>query len=213
MEICIYETNQEYKARMVIDLLEENEIYTFSKNLGLQNLYGDSKLWTGNNLIVGDIKIYVKNEDFDKAKNIIDQIPLLKEKFNTIENDENENNTYFIQRALLSSFLSFFIVPFFFNLEYIIYCFRNNIRTKSILLIVNVLCLALSLILCIGSFEFTKTIWKWNLLFTFAFSIGKFIELHNNKRKIKYLMIIPIILLIASFNIADQLFGIRLFGN
>jgi hypothetical protein len=212
MEYCIYETDDDYKARMVVSILEKNKIATFCKNLGIQNLFGDSKLFTGNDLVVGEIKIYVKEEDTEKARQIIDEIAFLKKEVKTIENDEVKKNIYVVQRSLFFSVASFFIVPFFFNLEYLIYCFKNNIKVKYILLIVNVLCLSISVILCITNFEYFKIIWKGNLFFTTAFSIGKYVDLHNKKSKLRYIMIIPIILLIISYNIADQIYGIKLFG-
>ncbi|GHT80014.1 hypothetical protein FACS1894130_10410 [Spirochaetia bacterium] len=212
MEHCIYETDDEYKAKMVVNILKKNKILTFSKNMGIQNLFGDSKLFVGSDLIVGEIKIYVKEGDIGKAKQIINRIPFLKKEIKTIDNDEIKKKTYIMQRALVFSVATLFIIPFFFNLEYLIYCFKNNSRVRYILLVINILYMLLSIVFCIKSFEYTKMIWKWNLFFTLAFSIGKGIELHNKKSKLKYLMIIPIILLILSYNIAYQMYGIQLFG-
>jgi len=212
MNYCIYETDDDYKAKMLIDFLEEEGIFTYTVNMGLQNLYGDSKLWTGTDLIVGGIKIYVKENDLEKAKQIIEETSFFKNDYKTIEDDTLKKDTYFIQRSFCFSFLSIFIIPFFFNLEYIIYSFKNNIKAKYYILIFNVLCLLISVISCIFSFEYFKLIWKWNLLFTSAFSIGKGIDLHNKKSKLKYSMIIPIVLLILSYNIAYQIFEIKLFG-
>jgi hypothetical protein len=65
--------------------------------------------------------------------------------------------------------------------------------------------------MCINSFEYVKLIWKGNLFFTIAFSIGKFIELHKKKSKFAFLIIIPTILLILSYNIADIIYGIKIF--
>ena len=213
MDYCIYETEDDYKARMVVDILKKRKIVTFCKNFGIQNLYGDSKLFTGTDLIVGDIKIYVKNNDVGKAKQIINKIEYLKNNSNRIiENDEIKKNTYISQRSLMFSITSLFIIPFFFNLEYILYCFRKKIKIKYIILIINCSYFLFSIITCILSFEYLKLIWKLNIFFTLAFSIGKYLELHKKKSKIAYLMIIPIILLIISYNIAYQLFGIKLFG-
>jgi len=71
--------------------------------------------------------------------------------------------------------------------------------------------LLFSIIYCINSFEYLKFIWKTNLIFTTAFSIGKSIELHKKNSNLKYLMIIPIILLILSYNIAYQFFELIIF--
>jgi hypothetical protein len=88
MDYCIYKTDDEYKARMVIDILKKHNIITFSKNLGIQNLHGDSKLFTGCDLIVGEIKIYVKENGIEYAKQIVRDVPFLKNKITTIENDD-----------------------------------------------------------------------------------------------------------------------------
>ena len=73
--------------------------------------------------------------------------------------------------------------------------------------------LLFSIIMCFNSFTYLKFIWKGSLFFTLAFSIGKWVELHGKKSKLAYLMIIPIILLILSYNIADQIYGIKIFGG
>jgi hypothetical protein len=198
MEYCVYESGDDYKARIVLDILEKNGISTYCINMS-------------SDLCVSSVKICVKEEDIENATELINQLPFLKNNFETTEYNENERNSYIIQGSWISSFLSFFIVPFFFNLEYIIYLFKNNIKTKYILLIANVLSLLLSIVFCIGSFEFANFIWKWNSLVTLIFSVGKFIELHNKKSNTKYFMIIPIILLILSYVIAYQVFNIRLF--
>jgi hypothetical protein len=211
MDNIIYETDDEYKARMVVNILKKNKIKTFCKNLGIQNLYGDSKLFTGTDLIVGSIKVYVEERNIGKAKQIINNVPFLRKEIRTIENDDIQKDKYIAQRALMFSVATLFIIPFFFNLEYLIYCFNKKFSIRYILLIINVLYLLFSVVLCIISFEYLKIIWAWNLFFTFAFSIGKGIELHNKKSKLKYLMVIPIILLILSYNIADQIYGIKLF--
>jgi hypothetical protein len=211
MEYCIYETDDDYKAKMAVKILEKNKIRTFCKNMGTQNLFGDSKLFTGGDLIIGEIKIYVDEKDFGKAKQIINKIPFLAKKIKTIENDEIEKNKYMFQRSLLFSFASLFIIPFFFNLEYLIYFFIKKLRERYILVMINALYLSISIIFCITNFEYIKFIWKGNLFFTFAFSIAKGIELHKKRSKLKYLMIIPIILLILSYNIADKIYNIKLF--
>ena len=207
MEYCIYETDDDYKARMVVNILKKNKIMTFCKNMGIQNLFGESKFFTGNDLIVGEIKIYVKEKDVGKAKRIINKVAFLKKEIRTIENDEVKRNAYIIQRSLLFSITSLFIVPFFFNLEYIIYSFKNNLKVKYILLVINILCLLFSTILCITSFEYVKLIWKGNFFITMAFSIGKYIELHIKKSKLRYIMVIIIILLIIGYNIIDPYMG------
>jgi len=210
MDCCIYETDSDYKARVVIDVLKEENILTYSVNMGLQNLYGDSKLWTGSDLIVGEIKIYVKEEDYEKAKQIIEETTFLKNDFKTIEDDKVKKDTYIIQRSFLFSAASLLIIPFFFNLEYVIYCFKNNLKAKYILLLANVFCLVFSIVLCLGSFEYIKSIWKWNFLITSLFCIGKGITLYKKKSKLVYILLIPIILLILSYVIAEM-HGIKLF--
>jgi hypothetical protein len=112
MEYCVYETDDDYKARMVVNLLKKNKIKTFCKNLDIQNLYGDSKLMTGCDLIVGEIKVYVEGKNIGKAKKIINNVPFLKKKIKTIENDEIEKNKYEAQRTLLFSITTLFVVPF-----------------------------------------------------------------------------------------------------
>jgi hypothetical protein len=211
MEYCIYKTDDDYKAKMVINILKKKKIMTFCKNMYIQNLFGYSKLITGTDLIVGEIMIYVKEKDVGKAKQIINQVTFIKHRIKTIENNEIKKDTYISQRTLIFSFATLFIIPFFFNFEYLIHCFRKKLKVKYILLAINIFYLLFSIILCITNFDYTKFIWKWNLLFTFVFSMGKYIELHEKKSKLKYLMAIPIILLILSYNIADQLFGIKLF--
>jgi hypothetical protein len=211
MDYCIYETSEEYKARMVVNILKKNKIKTFCKNLGIQNLYGDSKLFTGMDLIVGEIKVYVEKKNIGKAKQIIMNIPFLQNKIHTIENDEIQRNKYIAQRALLFSIASLFIIPFFFNLEYLIYSFKRRLNIRYILSIINISYFLFSIILCISNLNYLKFIWKGNIFFTLAFSIGKSIELNKKKSKLEYLMIIPIILLFVSIFIAELILNIRFF--
>ena len=211
MEICIYETDEDYKARMVVNILKKNRIMSFCKNLGIQNLYGYSKLFTGSDLIVGGIKVYVKQSDAGKAKQIINRINYLKNTNRTIENDKIKKDTYISQRALMFSIASFFIIPFFFNIEYIIYCFKNKLRVKYLILILNISYFLFSIVFCFYNHEFLRNIWKWNFFLTLAFSIGKGIDLNKKQSKYKYLMILPTMLLIISYGIADQVFNIRIF--
>jgi len=113
MDYCIYETDEEYKARMVVNIFKKHKINTFCKNLGIQNLYGDSKLFVGSDLIIGEIKVYVEKKNIGKAKRIINNIPFLQKKIKTIENDEIEKEKYNAQRALYFSVTTIFIIPFF----------------------------------------------------------------------------------------------------
>ena len=211
MDYCIYETDNDYKANMVIDILKTNKIMSYTKNLGIQNLYGSSKLITGRDLLAGKIKIYIESEDVKKAEKLLKDIPFLKKKIETIENDEIEKEKYIIERALVFSLASIFIIPFFYNLEYLIYFFRKNMKVKYFYLIFNILFLLFSIIFCIGGFEYLKGIWKANIFFTTAFGIGKCIKFHNQNSNLKYLMIVPIIMLIISYIIADKIYGIVLF--
>jgi hypothetical protein len=209
MEYCIYETDSDYKARILINILKKKKINSYCKNFDIQNLYGDSKLFTGNDLIVGEIKIYVEKKDIRKAKQIINDNPILEKKFKTIEDDVNEKNKYIAQRSLMFSMATFFILPFFFNLEYLIYCFKNKFRTRYILLILNILFISLSVMFCINSLEYIKFLWKGNFYIMLVFSIGKYIELYKKKSKIKYFMVLLIVLIFTGYNIIDQ---IKLFG-
>ena len=211
MEYCVYETDDDYKARMVVNILKKNKIKTFCKNLDIQNLYGDSKLITGCDLIVGEIKVYVEERNIGKAKQIINNVPFLKRKIKTIENDENEKNKYEAQRTLVFSITTLFVVPFFFNLEYIIHCFNKKLSIRYILLIINIFYLSFSIIFCVNSFEYIKFIWKANIFFTLFFSIKKYYELKKRKSKYRDLMYIPTILLILSYIIAEIIFNIRIF--
>lgn len=184
MEYCVYETDDDYKARMVVNLLKKNKIKTFCKNLDIQNLYGDSKLITGCDLIVGEIKVYVEERNIGKAKQIINNVPFLKRKIKTIENDENEKNKYEAQRTLVFSITTLFVVPFFFNLEYIIHCFNKKLSIRYILLIINILYLSFSIISCVNSFEYIKFIWKANIFFTLFFSIKNIMSLKKENQNI-----------------------------
>jgi hypothetical protein len=212
MEYCIYKTDDDYKAKMVVNILKKNKIMTFCKNMYIQNLFGYSKLITGSDLIVGEIKIYAKEKDVGKAKQIINHVTFIKQKIKTIENDEIKKDTYISQRTLIFSFATLFIIPFFFNLEYLIYCFRKKLRVRYISLGINIFYLLFSMILCANNFDYIKFIWKGNLFFTLFFSIEKYIDLDKEKSKLKFLMIVPIILLILSYHIVNQIFGIKIFG-
>ncbi|MDR1390588.1 MAG: DUF2007 domain-containing protein [Treponema sp.] len=200
MECCIYETDDDYKAAMAVNVLKKNRILTFAKNRGIQNLFGDSKLYTGSDLIVGEIKIYVKETHAEKAKQVIGNMPLLRKRIKTIENDVIKKNAYMAQRTLFFAAASLFIIPFFFVIDYLVYCFRNHFKVRYILLMAHIVCISISAVFCIKSFEYAKLIWKLNLLFIPAFSLGKYIELRN--KKIKYLLFIPVLLLILSYNVA-----------
>jgi hypothetical protein len=212
MEYCIFETNEEYKARMVINLLEKYKIKTFCKNLGVQNLFGDSKLFTGMDLIIGDVKVYIERKNIGKAKRIINNTLFLQNNIKTIENDEIQKDKYIAQKALLFSITSLFIIPFFFNLEYLIYSFKRKLSVKYILLFMNISYLLFSIISCINDFDYLKYIWKGNILLVIILSIKKSNELNKRKSKLEYLMIIPIILIIVSIFVAELILDIRFFG-
>ena len=211
MYYCVYETDEEYKARMVVNILKKRKIKTFCKNLGIQNLFGDSKMFTGMDLIVGEVKVYVEGKNYGRAKKIIKNSIFLEKKFKTIENDEIQMEKYKIQRSLMFSITSLLILPFFYNMEYIIFCFRKKISVRYIILILNISYLLFSIMLCINNPEYLKSIWKWNFFIILAFSIGKGIELKKKKSKLSDFMSIPIILLISSYIIAEIFFDIRIF--
>jgi hypothetical protein len=64
MEYCILENVDDYKAKMVIDILEKNNILTYCINM-------DS------DLCISNVKVCVKEADVKKAIELINQLPFI----------------------------------------------------------------------------------------------------------------------------------------
>ena len=72
MERCVFSGNNEIEALQIKELLESNGIVTYVKNLHIQNLFGATKMFTGMDLLAGNIEIYVSEYDVDKAIALLD---------------------------------------------------------------------------------------------------------------------------------------------
>jgi hypothetical protein len=214
MEVCIYETTEVYKASMVMNILRKRKIRSFCKNMYIQNLHGDSKFLTGIDLIVGTIKIYVDKNKSGMARQIILNNHFFDDHYKTIENDKMEKDKYIILRLLMFSILSLFITPIFFNVTKLVFCFRNRILKPFLkygILAINIVYFLFSISICITSKEYSIFIWKANILILSFFCINEYIEYDKKKSNIKYFFIIPIVLLILSFNIGYYIFNITIF--
>jgi hypothetical protein len=92
MEVCIFSTVNQIEADMVKNALDENKIDNYLKN-GSANALGLGG-WTvgvgGANLVFGDIKVMVKEEDKEKALEIVGILFGDDEKNDTTEFEEDK---------------------------------------------------------------------------------------------------------------------------
>ena len=73
MSVCIFSTVSQIEAGLLQSALEEENIVNYVKNLhsNILGLAGWSTPFAGQNLITGNIEVYVKEEDAEKALGIV----------------------------------------------------------------------------------------------------------------------------------------------
>ena len=67
MEECVFSTNDQTEALQVSEILKENNIDHYLKNFSTQNLLSEMQMFTGIDLVAGQIEIMVKGEDVEKC--------------------------------------------------------------------------------------------------------------------------------------------------
>ncbi len=100
--IPIYEPISEGEFSIISSLLNEHNIYHFTKNQNLQSLFGVGTSFLGYNHITGPIKVMVNRKDEKIAKEIIDQYKANNNSTN-IENEDIELNRINAFRSNLNS--------------------------------------------------------------------------------------------------------------
>lgn len=71
--VTVYIPNNEAEHLTVVGLLEGAGIKCYSKNAGVQNLFGAGQIGTGFNIAAGPIQIQVFEDSLEKAKQIISE--------------------------------------------------------------------------------------------------------------------------------------------
>lgn len=71
--VTVYIPNDEAEHLTIVGLLESAGIKCYSKNAGVQNLFGAGQIGTGFNIAAGPIQIQVSEDTFERAKEIISE--------------------------------------------------------------------------------------------------------------------------------------------
>ena len=163
MEICIYSGSDEIEVLQVKEILENNGILTYVKNLHTQNILGATKIFTGMDLLAGDIEIYINENDLDKALSLLNKeiktVDIENEQcedeneknINDISENKNAENIDYYEKSIIGksfvlSFFTFLISPFFFNIGYLMHLWKNK---RGLAIVCSVITL---FSLCIGVF-------------------------------------------------------------
>ena len=211
MEKCIFSGNNEIEALQVKELLENNGINTYTKNLHTQNLFGATKMFTGMDLIAGNIEIYVTEDNFDKAFNII------KEYFDTDEGEPSEENIDYVEKtdihdsknyyeksiigkSFFLSLFSFLFSPTLFNIGYLIYLFKNKRKIAVIYLLMTIIFSSLSIlgIVAIGA-DYGGTVFIINIFLIPIFCIIRGISIYVRKKSLLSIIYIFVAIIIIVF--------------
>jgi F0F1-type ATP synthase assembly protein I len=161
MGICIFSGSNEIEVLQIKEILEKNGIMTYLKNYHTQNILGATKMFTGMDLLAGDIELYVHERNVDKALEVLNneikivdneeiEQPEQQENIdNRLEKINTENIDYYeksiLGKAFILSFLSFFISPVFFNIGYLIHLFKNNRNIGIIFSIITIVSLGMGI--------------------------------------------------------------------
>ncbi len=211
----IFSTNNEQEALIVKEILEQHGIACFIKNQYTQNLFGDTRFFTGIDPIAGSMEICVNASEVDKALEILDQKfisltsrnePALAQEDESkyIQEEDDKESTSFdrslIGKGLMLSFMSVLISPVFFNIKYLRYMWKN---TKSIFvfsMILTVSSLLFSFFAAISSLDYVFIIIGCNVFLLPILCTIKGLSLYSQQPKKIYLIwFAPIILLFSVF--------------
>jgi hypothetical protein len=119
MEILVYSTDDTILALQIKDIFEQNNIKYFMKNFYTQNI-NDSHFFTGTNLLLGQIEIYINDTDKKPALNLIKILTKKPKKYKLNKFELERYNTTvkykeMIAKSFLLSFCSVFLSPLPFN--------------------------------------------------------------------------------------------------
>ncbi|ULQ60695.1 DUF2007 domain-containing protein [Brucepastera parasyntrophica] len=158
MDQCVFATNKEFEALQVKNIFEENNIDFYIKNLYIQNILGTTKLFTGMDLLAGEIEIFVREEHAEKAANLLSGIFPAGERSRGNEEtpalNESREKTGTINSMSGKSFilacLSFLFIPVFFNIGYLKQLFHEKRGIGAGLLFITIIAVSLGILLCAG---------------------------------------------------------------
>jgi hypothetical protein len=200
MAECIFSTDNTLLVLQIKGLFDTNEIHYYIQNLNTPNIYGDSKLTTGMNLLTGPMKIYVDSEDKKAALDLIKIVsPESKRYKKTGKKTCNESkyddmvilNSMIIKSLVLSS-ASCLITPLFFNIGYFDKIFKHKKLTAIILISICIVNTIIGMVLLINN---TQNMIFLNILILPVLCLGKFISLRKKtKSKLCFLLLIPVII-------------------
>jgi hypothetical protein len=220
MEKCIFSGNNEIEALQIKELLENNGIVTYVKNLHTQNLLGATKMFTGMDLLAGNIEIYVSEHDLDNA------IALLNDENNTGDNEyeeiiedeihnvsENNNDKMddyeksILGKSFILSFLSFFITPIFFNIGYLIHLWKNKIIIAIVYSIITIISTGFTILgLLSNSDIFYMVLFIGIFILAPIMCVIKSIVIYiKNKSIVSIIYIFIAIIIIVAFGIIDKI--------
>ena len=74
MEECIFSTNNQEEAQQASDFLNQKGVANYLKNVHTQNLFGDMQMFTGVDILAGDIDLYVKSENVEYSLQLLSEI-------------------------------------------------------------------------------------------------------------------------------------------
>jgi hypothetical protein len=201
MEILIYSTDNTISALQIKEIFEQNNIKCFMKNFYTQNV-NDSHLFTGTNLLLGQIEIYINDSDKKFALNLIKMITKKTKKYKLKKIEIEKYNTTvaykeMMAKSFLLSFCSVFLSPLPFNAIYLIKIIRYRLWVGLFLLALSIMttfCGILMLIHDVDDFMFLNTIVIPVLCIAKFNSLNKRIEI-----KYHYLFLIPAVIGIIIF--------------
>ena len=71
METEIFVTDSIIEAKQIQEILTAHNIPNYLKNEYTQNLFGDSRLLFGKDIVAGSVKIVISDQDIDKALQVL----------------------------------------------------------------------------------------------------------------------------------------------
>jgi hypothetical protein len=71
METEIFVTDSIIEAKQIQEILTAHNIPNYLKNEYTQNLFGDSRLLFGKDIVAGSVKIVISDQDIDRALQVL----------------------------------------------------------------------------------------------------------------------------------------------
>ena len=147
--ITVFASDDIEEIAIIKNILDKGDINYLVKNEYTQNLFGGVKPFSGHDPVAGSIQIQVREDDFDKCLQLIDENVIEEDVQDTsneaVEEPENEvSEEPFMkkakeQRALylaqVLSVFSIFIVPYVINL-FLLNKLKDNRKNLAIMLFI-----------------------------------------------------------------------------